>query len=65
MTGKQIVALRKALNITQAQLAEKLGAARETVARWETDRFKPHRLYLQQLEKLRAEAKRKNKNYKG
>ncbi len=58
MTGKQIVALRKALGLTQEQLAEMLGTYRETVARWEADRTKPHRLYLQQLEKLRAKVKK-------
>jgi DNA-binding transcriptional regulator YiaG len=59
MTGRQIVALRKALKLTQEQLAEKLGTYRETVARWEADRTNPHRLYLLQLEKLKADVKKK------
>jgi len=59
MTGKQIVALRKALGFSQEQLAKKLGTYRETVARWEADRTKPHRLYLQELEKLRAKVKKR------
>jgi len=58
MTGKQIVALRKALGWSQERLAEELGTYRETVARWEADRTKPHRLYLQQLEKLRTRVKK-------
>jgi DNA-binding transcriptional regulator YiaG len=35
MTGKEVKRIRARLGLTQAQLAEKLGVARVTVARWE------------------------------
>ena len=41
MSPKQIVAIRKTLKLTQAKLAEKIGAQRPTVARWETGRNMP------------------------
>lgn len=36
MTQQELVALRERLDLTQQQLAEKLGIDRVTVARWET-----------------------------
>jgi transcriptional regulator with XRE-family HTH domain len=35
MTGDQLLALRTALDLTQVELAEKLGAHGNTLARWE------------------------------
>jgi type I restriction enzyme M protein len=58
MTAKQIAAMRKALGLTQEQLAEMLGTHRETVARWETGASKPHRLYLVELNKLKVKMKK-------
>jgi DNA-binding transcriptional regulator YiaG len=37
MTGKQIQTIRLRLGLTQAELAEKLGVARNTVTRWESE----------------------------
>jgi len=59
MTLKEVVALRKALGLTQEQFAKRIGAKRETVARWETGVNKPKGLYLQALEKLRAQVKKR------
>jgi predicted transcriptional regulator len=62
MTPEQIVKLRQALGFTQQQLADKLGAPQPTVARWETGKVKPHRLYLEKLDGLkRLSEKAKNK----
>lgn len=36
-TGEKIAALRKKNNMTQEQLAEVLGVARQSVSRWEMD----------------------------
>ena len=60
MTPKQIVKLRTALGFTQQQLADKLGTPQPTVARWETGKTKPHRLYVEKLEELQTQAKKKN-----
>ena len=58
MSPKQIVAIRKALKLTQAKLAEKkIGAQRPTVARWETGRNMPKGAYLKALEALAAKSK--------
>lgn len=40
--GKNIVSLRKEANLTQAELAEKLGVNYRTVASWEKDRTEPN-----------------------
>ncbi len=36
MTKEELAALRERLELTQQQLAEKLGVDRVTIARWET-----------------------------
>jgi len=59
MSPKQIVAIRKTLKLTQAKLAEKIGAQRPTVARWETGRNMPKGAYLKALEALAAKSKAK------
>ena len=58
MTPKQIIKVRTALGFTQQQLADKLGTPQPTVARWETGKTKPHRLYLEKIEELRTRAKK-------
>lgn len=35
MTGKEVRAIRLRLGLTQTELAEKVGVARNTVTRWE------------------------------
>ncbi len=37
MTGKQLRRIRRELSLTQAELAEEIGVAPNTVARWERD----------------------------
>jgi DNA-binding transcriptional regulator YiaG len=61
MSPKQIIKLRQLLGFTQQQLADKLGAPQPTVARWETGRFKPHRLYVEKLEELQKTVEKKVK----
>lgn len=46
---------RKLLNLTQAQLAEKLGCSRVTVSRIETGARKPSNILLTALRKLNKE----------
>jgi DNA-binding transcriptional regulator YiaG len=50
---------REALGLTQQQFAKRIGASRETIARWEIGLTRPKGLYLQALEKVRAKAKKK------
>ena len=59
MTAPEIRRLRESLELTQAQFAKRIGAARETIARWELGTAKPKGLYLQALEKLKAKTKPK------
>lgn len=41
VTGKFISLKRKEKNLTQAQLAEKLGVSNKTVSKWETGKCMP------------------------
>ena len=41
MIGKNLQKLRKRINLTQEALAEKVGVARQTVAKWETEESAP------------------------
>lgn len=59
MSPKQIKALRKTLKITQQQLADLVGARRESVARWEIATSRPTGAYLMLLRKLADKVKRK------
>ena len=59
MTPRQIINLRKALGLTQQQLADQLAANRPTVARWEAGRHQPRGGYLKALRELQKKAKRK------
>ncbi len=59
VSPKQIVAIRKTLKLTQAKLAEQIGAQRPTIARWETGRNMPKGAYLKALEALAAKSKAK------
>ena len=58
MTPKQIVALREALGLTQEQLAEKIGARRPTVSRWESGANKPTGANLKNLLELAKKLKK-------
>jgi len=59
MTPRQIVALRKTLKMTQQQLADKIGAQRPTVARWEIGENEPRGANLKALRELAEKVKRK------
>ena len=52
MNGDGIKELRKKLGLTQQELADKIGVARVTIARWETGQKKPSNLAKRQLVRL-------------
>jgi putative transcriptional regulator len=52
MKSSNIRVIRKDLNLTQEQFAEKIGVAFCTVNRWENNRYKPSRLALKQIKEL-------------
>ena len=52
MTGTEIKAFRKRFNMTQQELADKLGVDRVTVARWETNSKRPSNLAKRQISRL-------------
>lgn len=58
-TPGYIVAVREALNLTQVQLAGKLGVDSMTVSRWERGAIRPGADSLKALEKLKTAAARK------
>ena len=41
MIGKNLQKMRKMMNLTQETLAEKVGVARQTIAKWETEESTP------------------------
>lgn len=55
MQEKDLYALRKALNLSQERLAEKLGVSRNTISRWERGNFNPSAENLNALNRLYAE----------
>lgn len=57
MTKDQFKQARKSLNLTQAQLAEKLGCGKVHICRVETGARKPSRILVTALEKLIKEKK--------
>lgn len=52
MKLSNIKIIRKYLNLTQEQLAEKIGVAFSTVNRWEKGHYKPSKLALKEISKL-------------
>jgi transcriptional regulator with XRE-family HTH domain len=58
MRGRRLRAIRGKLNLTQAQLAERLGVASNTVARWERNEI-PIRESMARLIQLVAKVERK------
>jgi DNA-binding transcriptional regulator YiaG len=59
MSPKQILAIRKSLKLTQQQVADRIGAQRHTVARWETGVNEPKGAYLKALNELATRSTRK------
>lgn len=58
-TPGYIRTLREALGLTQAELGEKIGVDKMTVARWEWGKLRPRRKTAAALDKLRREAGRR------
>jgi len=54
MTPREILALRRALGLTQQELADKIGAQRHTIARWELGRNQPRGANLKALLEFKA-----------
>lgn len=52
MTPREILAIRKALDMTQQQLADKIGSQRHTVSRWELGENEPRGANLKALKVL-------------
>ena len=50
--GKKIVNLRKKNNLSQEELAEKVGVTRQTISKWELGQSKPDIDKLQMMSKL-------------
>jgi DNA-binding transcriptional regulator YiaG len=61
MSPKQIRAIRNSLKLTQQEVADRIGAQRHTVARWETGVNKPKGAYLKALNELAISVKKKRK----
>ena len=56
MTPREILTLRKTLKMTQQQLADRIGAQRHTVARWELGDNEPRGANLKALRELQERA---------
>jgi DNA-binding transcriptional regulator YiaG len=61
VTPREILALRKALNMTQQQLADRIGAQRHTVARWELGENEPRGANLKVLTELQESIKKRRR----
>jgi DNA-binding transcriptional regulator YiaG len=59
MTPQQIRKLRQTLQLTQQQLADRIGARQHTVARWETGVNEPKGAYAMLLRQLSDKVKRR------
>lgn len=62
MSPEEIKALRLSLNLTQEDLAHKIGITVSTLNRWENARIRPSRLSLKTLTKLARLEKRRAKD---
>jgi len=60
MSPQEIKKLRQALQITQQQLADKIGAQQHTVARWETGVNEPKGAYAMLLRQLAEKVTRRS-----
>lgn len=55
VTAEEIRGLRRALDLTQMEMARRVGTTLTTISRWETGKARPRGLYLRELERLAAE----------
>jgi DNA-binding transcriptional regulator YiaG len=63
MTAADIETFRKTLNLSQAELADKLGVSQASVSQWESGKKRPRRTVLLMLEMLRTQAAKRVKNF--
>ena len=56
LTGKDIAAIRHAMDMNLREFAEMLGVAEATVSRWEADKRRPKYAMMEQLNVLKARA---------
>jgi DNA-binding transcriptional regulator YiaG len=61
MTPREILTLRKTLEMTQQQLADRIGAQRHTVARWELGENEPRGANLKALKELHASVNKRHR----
>jgi DNA-binding transcriptional regulator YiaG len=61
MSPNQILAIRESLKLTQQQLADRIGAQRHTIARWESGVNEPKGAYLKALTELAVKTRPKKK----
>ena len=64
MSPQQIKKLRQDLQLTQQQLADKIGARQHTVARWETGMNEPKGAYAMLLRQLAEKVTRRSSKKK-
>jgi DNA-binding transcriptional regulator YiaG len=64
MSPQEIKKLRHTLQLTQQQLADKIGARQHTVARWETGVNEPKGAYAMLLNQLSEKVKRRKSRKK-
>lgn len=57
--AQHVLEIRREMNLTQEQFAEKLGVSFPTVNRWENKKTKPSPLAIQKLQKLLSVLKKK------
>jgi DNA-binding transcriptional regulator YiaG len=60
MTPREILTLRKTLKMTQQQLADRIGAQRHTVARWELGENEPRGANLKALQELQERTEKRS-----
>lgn len=63
MTAADIETFRKTLNLSQAELADRLGVSQASVSQWERGKKRPRRTVLLLLESLLAQASKRAKNF--
>ena len=55
MTGIEVRTLRREMELTQQEFADRLGVAKCTVGRWEIDQVKPSPLAIARIKELERE----------
>jgi DNA-binding transcriptional regulator YiaG len=61
VTSREILALRKALGMTQHELADLIGAQRHTVSRWELGENEPRGANLKALKALKERVRKRGR----